>query len=336
MVFGYAVAVVAGFLLTAVGNWTERETLVGWKLLALAALWLLGRIVMSIPGLLPAGAAALVDLAFLPALGVVLARPLIAARNRRNFVMVGVLAALAAANAAVHLDALGLAAVGSGRRASTVAIDILVFLSLVIAGRVVPMFTSNATGKPAVRAPTVVEALTLASMFALVAFDVTAPDSTGARAVAGVVAAVALLRAARWGTRHTGKHPLLWILHAGYGWIIVGLVLRALPLLRLEIPPSAATHAFTVGAIGSLTVGMMARVALGHTGRRLEPSPAMTAAFALISLAAIVRVFGPLIAPAAYSSTLLVAGLAWAVAFALYLFVYTPILFAPRVDGKPG
>jgi uncharacterized protein involved in response to NO len=336
MIFGYAVAVIAGFLLTAVGNWTQRETAVGGSLLGLCAVWAFGRLAMSFPNDLPRGLPAVIDLAFLPLLAVVLARPLLAARNRRNFVMLGIVAVLSAANAVVHLDALGFMPVGSARRALLVAIDVVVFLSLVIAGRILPMFTRNATGKAVTEAAPSIEALTLASMAALTAIDVFVPDSAFARLGSLFVAALAAVRAARWGTRHTGRHPLLWILHAGYGWIVVGLALRAAPLLGFAVTGSSAIHALTVGAIGSLTLGMMARVALGHTGRPLVASRAMTIAFGLVSLGAVVRVFGAFVAPASYASTLWVAGAAWVGAFAIYLVAYCPILTAPRVDGKPG
>ena len=146
MVPGYAVAVIAGFLLTAVGNWTQRETLVGTPLLALSALWVLGRVAMAFAGALPRGLPALVDLAFLPALIAVLARPLLATRSRRNFIMLGILGALFAANVVVHLDALGVMAMGSARRACLVAIDVVVLIILLIADRVFPMFTRNTTG----------------------------------------------------------------------------------------------------------------------------------------------------------------------------------------------
>jgi uncharacterized protein involved in response to NO len=336
MIFGFVVAVIAGFLLTAVGNWTQRETAVGGKLLGLCAVWALGRLAMSFPSVLPRGIPALIDLAFLPLLAFVLARPLLAARNRRNFVMLGILAALFATNAVVHLDALGFVPVGSAHRALVVAIDVVILLCLVILGRILPMFTRNATGEVVVEAPPSIEALTVASMAALTTIDVFVADSAVARIVAAWVGALAAVRAARWGTRHTGRHPLLWILHAGYAWIIVGLVLRTLPLLGSATTTSSATHALTVGAIGSLTLGMMARVALGHTGRPLEASRAMTIAFVLVSLGTVARVFGPLVAPASHAFALWIAGAAWTGAFAIYVVVYAPILTSPRADGKPG
>jgi uncharacterized protein involved in response to NO len=162
------------------------------------------------------------------------------------------------------------------------------------------------------------------------------PDTKPAYAAAGVLGILAVARAARWGSVHTARVPLLWILHVGYAWIPIGLLLRAMPLVGVPVWGSLATHAFTVGAIGALTLGMMARVALGHTGRMLTPSPAMTWAFGAITLAAVARVFVPLVAIEWHFIALLVAGSLWTLAFVIYLVVYTPVLSAPRVDGKPG
>ena len=329
MVLGFAVAVIAGFLLTAVGNWTQRETLVGAPLLALAALWLGGRVAMLVPDVLPRAVVAAVDLAFLPALIVVLARPLAAAKNRRNFIMLGILAALFAANAAVHLHALGVLGVGSARGACLSALDVVVVIVSIIAGRVFPMFTRNATGIASIRSRPALDVLTLGGLIVLTAVGVWERDGKVASTVAVVVGVLAIARAAGWGARHALRIPLLWILHAGYAWIPVGLLLR-------PIAGSAATHALTVGAIGSLTLGMMARVALGHTGRPLVAPRLVSFGFGAMTLAAFARVVVPLLAPALYFPSLVAAAALWAAAFLAYLVAYTPILLAARVDGKPG
>jgi uncharacterized protein involved in response to NO len=271
----------------------------------------------------------------LPLLAVALARPLIATKNRRNFVMLAVLTALFAANVVVHLDALGAVPMGSARRACLAAIDVVVFLMLVITGRVVPMFTRNATGADAQsRAP--LEIATAVGAAALVAIDIASPDSKLSAAAAGVVAIIAVARAARWQSHRTARHPLVWILHTGYAWIPFALVLRATPLFGATIWSSLATHALTAGAIGSLTLGMMARVALGHTGRSLVLARAMPWAFAAVTFAAVARVLLPLVAIAWHFVALIAAGALWTIAFATYAAVYAPILCAPRVDGKDG
>lgn len=331
MLFGFATAVIAGFLLTAVGNWTGRETIIGPKLLALSGVWLAGRVAMmaSVPGAVShaRGIIAAVDLVFLPLLAVTIGWPLLATRNRRNFVMLGALAALFGCNVVMHLAALGLAAAGAGRHAALVALDVVIFLCLVIGGRVIPMFTRNGTGLGGLASPPWLDVAVAVSMVALVLADAILPASTLALALAGMVGLVSLARTAFWGTRHTLRHPLLWILHAGALWISAGMLLRAAPLAGVSISGSSAAHALTAGAIGALTIGMMARVALGHTGRPLTPPRAMTVAFVCVTLAALVRVTG---------ISLVVSGALWATAFAIYVVTYVPVLFGARVDGKSG
>jgi uncharacterized protein involved in response to NO len=336
MVFGYVVAVIAGFLLTAVGNWTQRETIVGAPLLALSALWGLGRVTMVFAGALPRGLPALIDLALLPALILVLARPLVAARNRRNFIMLGVLGALLATNVVVHLDALGVMASGAARHACSVAIDVVVLVILVISGRVFPMFTRNATGVTSIRSSPSLDVLTIGGMAVLTGLDVLVPERAGTAAASGAVGVLAIMRAARWGTWHTARQPLVCILHAGYGWLALGLLLRALAGFDAAVPRSLAMHALTVGAIGSLTLGMMARVSLGHTGRVLVASRPIVWAFGAITAAAFARAIVPLFAPGWYFAALVAAAGLWTVAFILYLVSYVPVLLMPRVDGKPG
>jgi uncharacterized protein involved in response to NO len=332
MIFGYTAAVIAGFLLTAVGNWTKRETATGVPLLALAALWVLGRVAMAGAAVLPRGAAAIVDGTFLPALVVVLARPLVAARNRRNFVMLAIVGVLAAANVAVHLDALGVAGDvvgGLARRASLVGVDVVVLVILVMAGRVFPMFTRNATGVTSIRSLPVLDALTIATMAVVVAVDAFAPERTNglvSATAAGVVGVLSAARAAFWGGRHALRTPLLWILHVGYAWVPIGLVLRAVAAFDGSVPRSLATHALTAGAIGSLTLGMMARVALGHAGRPLVAPKLAIVAFVSITVAAITRVFVPLLAPSSYLAALWISAAAWATAFLSYLVAYAPML----------
>lgn len=336
MIFGFTTAVIAGFLLTAVANWTQRETAIGMPLLGLAGVWVMGRGAMLFASSLPPGVTALVDLAFLPLLIGILARPIVAAKNWRNFVMLVVLALLFAANAAVHLDAAGILPASSARRASFVAIDLIALVILVIAGRVFPMFTRNATGATNIRSSAHLDVAVVVGMAVLVAFDAFAADSMLPRGAAGVVAVLAAARALHWGAQHSLPHPLLWILHAGYAWLVIGLVLRAAGPYFPGVSSSVGMHAVTVGAIGSLTLGMMVRVSLGHTGRALVVGPGARWAFAAITLSAAVRVAGPIVAPNRYDTSLIVAGVLWSIAFAMFLVVCMPILMKPRVDGKPG
>ena len=333
MVFGYASAVVAGFLLTAVRNWTGRETATGGALCALVLLWLGGRVALLSASALPAPLVALVDLAFLPALAVVIARPIVASGNRRNYVMLVVLGILAVANLSVHLDAAGVLP-GWQLRGAHVGVDVLVLLSAVIAGRVIPMFTRNATGSKRVVSSKPLDLAAIAAIALYGVLDTAMPHSAAPGLAALAASVLVVARASRWGAVGALRDPLLWILHLGHAWIAVGLLLRAGSVLLPGIPASAATHALTVGAIGSLTLGMMVRVSLGHTGRLLAASPVTTLAFVLLTAAALARVFGPLVN--AEIRWLTISGAAWSLAFALFAVAYARILVAARVDGKPG
>ncbi len=336
MIFGYALAVIAGFLLTAVGNWTGRETLIGRGLLGLALLWVLARAAMATAAVLPRGLPAALDLGFLLALAIALARPILLTHNRRNYVMVGVLGVLLLTNLVTHLSALGVLAAGQARRANLVAIDVIVLLIVVVTGRVMPMFTRNTTKAEGIEAIKSLDWATMTAGALLTLVDAVALETVPAQLLAGLVAVLAAARALRWGTRHVRPYPMLWVLHLGYAWIPLGLLLRAAPALGVPVWGSLATHALTAGAIGVLTLGMMARVGLGHTGRPIVASRAITGSFLAILGAAMVRVFVPLVALRWQPAALVVAGALWSLAFVIFVIVYTPIFFAPRPDGKAG
>lgn len=336
MTHGFVMAVIAGFLLTAVGNWTQRETAVGKPLLALVALWFAGRVGLGLSSWLPRGLVASADLAFLPALLFVLARPLVAARNRRNFVVLAIVLAFFVTNLGFHLAALGVLPAGSARHANLVSIDLVVLLISIIAGRVFPMFTRNATRVTSIRSIPWLDASAVGALVSMTLVDTVAPENPAGAMLSGVATVLASGRAAHWGMRHSFKQPLVWILHTGHAWLVLGLALRGIVQLGGLGPASLATHALTVGAIGSLTLGMMARVALGHTGRLLVAAPAITMAFIAINLAAVARVFMPLLMPHWYFAALVVTGVLWVAAFGTFLVVYAPILWSPRADEAPS
>ncbi len=325
MLFGFTSAVIAGFLLTAVGNWTGRETATGLALAGLVALWLLGRVAMFFGGALPPGLTAVADLAFIPTLAFTLGRPLITTRNRKNYLMLAVLAAFWVSDLVVHLDALGVLP-GWRRRGVLTAVDVVVLVIVVIAGRVFPMFTRNATGVATVRSIPSLDRLSTASVAVLVLLDLAAPGSVFTPIAAGIASIFTAVRAVPWFTRQVARHPMLWVLHIGYAWIPVGLGLRAAAAITHHVPPAAATHALTVGAIGGLTLGMMARVSLGHSGRPIVAPRPMILAFALMFLAAVARVLGALAGGGIYRAGLAVGGTLWTVAFVVFVLVYAPIL----------
>jgi uncharacterized protein involved in response to NO len=152
----------------------------------------------------------------------------------------------------------------------------------------------------------------------------------------GAAGLLAIARSTRWGARHAWPDPLLWSLHVGNAWLSLGLLLRGVSIVGAPALRSLATHALTVGAIGGLTLGMMARVALGHTGRTLVAPKAMNLAFVAMNLAALVRCFGPLVMPTNYMNVITISGCLWALAFTTFLVTYVPVLLRPRVDGRPG
>ncbi len=335
MLFGFTSAVIAGFLLTSVSNWTSRETLVGAPLGALGVVWVAGRIVMTLPTGLPSWAVAAIDLAFLPLVALAIGRPILATKNTRNFGMVGLVLAMWLGNLALHADALGLLP-GARGRALSLAIDGIILMIIVMAARVFPMFTRNATGVSTIAGNPRLDRAAVAAMLATTLADAAVSDARAGGALAAVTAALVAARAWGWGARHAARVPLLWILHVGHAWIVIGLALRAASSLGGLVSPVLATHALTVGAIGCLTLGMMSRVSLGHTGRMIIATPTMTTSFVLLTLAALVRVVTPIVRESAYRTSVYVAGTLWAAAFGLFVVAIVPLVFTPRVDGKPG
>ena len=331
MLFGYTLAVIAGFLLTAVRNWTSRPTPTGPALAALVALWIAGRVMVLTPF---AVASALVNAAFPLALAVAIGRPLVAAGNRRNYFFIVLLVGLGAIELAVHgteLDRLHLPA-SFGLQ---LGLDVVLFIVCVIAGRVIPMFTNNGVPGAGATRNAVVERVALGAILALVAADAFGLEGGMLVALLAVAATAHLVRWTLWRPWRTLRAPLVWILHLAYAWVPVYLVLRILAIQGTVAPPWAI-HALTIGVIGGMTLGMMTRTARGHTGRPLAAGPAEVAMYALVQLAAVVRVFGPLVAGDAYVATVVVAASLWAAAFALYAVHYWAALARPRADGKPG
>jgi uncharacterized protein involved in response to NO len=331
MLFGFTLAVVVGFLFTAVGNWTGRPTPTGTALGALALLWLAGRVL----ALTPYGwAAAAADIAFPLAAALGIGIPLFRSRNRRNYFFVALLVAMALADAGVHLSQLGAIEL-PGWAGIRIALDMILFVMAVMGGRVIPMFTNNGVPGANARRHPVVEKAALGSILVLLAADVAQLPSAVLVAILAFAAAAHAARLALWEPWKTGRNPLVWVLHAAYAWIVVHLALRAMGLADL-VPPSLATHALTIGAIGALTLGMMTRTARGHTGRPLKAERWEVACYALVLAAAAIRVFGPLVVPAAYMGTVEAAALLWSGAFAIYAVRYWPVLTRPRLDGRPG
>jgi uncharacterized protein involved in response to NO len=331
MVFGFAMAIVVGFLFTAVRNWTQHRTPEGWILAGIVALWLAARALAFTPFV---AAAAVVNAAFLLAAAAGIAVPLVRARNRRNYFFIALLLAAAGATVVFHLASLGVIA-GPAGVGLAAGLDLVLVAVAVVAGRVVPMFTNNGVpGAGASRHP-VVEHAVLALTLALLAADAFAWTGPVLTAISAAALAAHAARFVLWRPWRTGSNPLVWILHAAYAWVLVHLLLRALAAMEV-VPAPLATHALTVGAIGGMTIGMMTRTARGHTGRMLKADGWEVAAYVLVMAAALARVALPLAWPSAYATGVMASGAAWAAAFAIYFVRYLPILVRPRVDGRPG
>lgn len=331
MLFGFAAAVIMGFLMTAVKAWTGLSTPRGAALAALIGIWLAARIAATF-GPYPVYAA--LDIVLLPAVAVILGRLLLRAGNRRNLPLVGLLGLLTVANLVFHLAMLGFLEV-SAIRPLYAALALIVLIESVMGGRVIPAFTMN--GVPGLRLkvdPLMEKATGVASVLALLLW-IFLPNAIATALVLVGAAVLQMLRLASWKPWLTVHKPILWVLHLAYAWIPVGFLLLALGVVGW-FPMSAGVHALAVGATGGLIIGMVTRTARGHTGRPLHASPMEVAAYALVFLAAIVRVVAPLVVPQYLIVSVIVASSAWALAFALYLALYTPWLMRVRLDGKDG
>jgi uncharacterized protein involved in response to NO len=333
MIFGYTVAVIAGFLLTAVRNWTNTPTPSGLPLAGMAALWLVARLLPLGFTTIPRWVIAAADLAFLPTLAVGIGVPLMRSNEKRNLIFLPLLAVLWAADSLVHADVLGLAP-NLERKGIFLGLDVIILVIVIMGGRVIPFFTERALSV-VLKRWRIVEWLSPVSVILFLVAELFRPDSVTSASLAALAACANGARLAGWHTPRYWRVPLLWVLHLGYGWIIVGFCLKAGTAFGL-IPPQFTIHAFTIGGIGVLTLGMMARVSLGHTGRTLKVGAAMTSGFVLINLAGVVRGLLPPFFPQFFLQLIIASGAFWIAAFTIFIIVYTPILIQRRVDDRPG
>lgn len=331
MLFGYTLAVIAGFLFTAVRNWSGRPTPTGATLAAIAALWVMGRVLVLTPW---GVAAAVANVAFPLAVAWGIGVPLWRARNKRNYFFVGLLVLMSAGIAGIHLAALGIVEMPPWVGVQ-LGLDVILFIMAVMAGRVVPMFTNNGAPGARARRSAHVERAALGGVLVLLVADLFGLSGMPLAVLAAAVAIVHIVRLALWNTRATLRVPLLWVLHLAYAWIPVHLLLRAAGEVAGVMRP-LAVHALTIGAIGGLTIGMMVRTARGHTGRPLIADHFETTCFVLIAAAAVVRVVCPLILPQHYLPSVFISATLWSAGFLLYTVRYWPILTRARADGAPG
>lgn len=332
MLFGYLAAVVAGFVLTAIPNWTGRLPLSGMPLLALVGLWLAGRLACLLSPF--AWLAMGVDLAFPAALGFSIWREVVAGRNWKNAPVAVMITLLGLANAVDHLANMDVVPHDLGQR---LALAVAAMLIALIGGRIVPSFTHNwlaregASVLPAPFGRT--DKAALAAMAASMIGWVVMPASAAVGAALCAAGALLAIRLARWRGAATVREPILFVLHLGYGWLAVAASLLGLAILMPDvIPHASALHALTAGAVGTMTLAVMTRASLGHTGRAIAADRFVVAMYACVSTGALLRVAAPFAGPW-YIHMLACGGVLWAGAFLLFAVRYAPILSTRRIGG---
>ncbi|MGC3872554.1 NnrS family protein [Halomonas sp. GXIMD04776] len=342
MLFGFVIAIVSGFLLTAVQNWTGQPSIKGWPLLGLVMLWLAGRLLLAFPqalGNLDPLVIALVDLAFLPIVALIMARLVIRVKQWRNLIFLPVLTMLFVANALMHAGVL----YGDGewvRQGAYLAVLLISQLMVILGGRVIPFFTSLRLQRQKPQPIPMLEKLAIGSVVALVVIlllGVVGPEVPAV--VTAVIALLAgganLLRLARWEGWRATHEPLLWGLHASYGFVALGFLMYGLSHLEV-LPATLAIHALTVGGMSTMILAMISRVSLGHTGRPIETLPGIGLALGLMLAAAVFRALIPALWPQVTHWMLSSSILLWCLAYATFLMLYTKPLLSARVDGKEG
>jgi uncharacterized protein involved in response to NO len=335
MVFGYAAMVICGFLFTAIPNWTGRPPVRGWALAILVLLWAIGRGAMLLADTFGIAATAIADLSFLAAVLAVAAREIVVARSWRSLPVLALVGWLTLANVWFHASAfMG----GAADMAMRTALGALIALIILIGGRLAPNFTRNwlakrnATSLPAEFGRW--DAAAIAAGVAGVAAWVAAPQGGVTAALAALAAALLARRLARWRGWATWSEPLLLVLHLGYGFVPLGFALLAISALRPDaVPGGVAIHAWAAGAVGTMTLAVMTRATLGHTGRALTATGATTAIYAAILTAAVSRVVAPL-AGDLFLPLVLLSGACWTLAFLGFVAIYGPFAVAPRL--KPA
>ena len=334
MLFGFVGAVIGGFLLTAVPNWTGRLPIAGAPLAALFGLWVAGRLAVLFSSAVGALAAAVIDVGFFIVLAMLAAREVLESKNR-NLPVVGLIFLFGLVDAADHAGAAGLL---DPDHAWKCAVALVIILISLIGGRIIPSFTRNWLAKQGVREglpgqPGRFDIAVIGLTFLGFLAWITGPQGWLTGTLFAVAAAGQTVRLARWKGWKTFADPLVLILHVGYAWVPIGLALLAAVDFGAPIPRSAAVHALTSGAMATMILAVMSRATLGHTGRELRATLLTQAAYVLVTAGALLRVTAPL-GFLDYRMGIEVAGAAWMGAFLLFLVAYVPILLKPRIDGR--
>ncbi len=337
MIYGFAVSVVAGFLLTASANWTGSKPTSGSKLMILFFLWLAGRLCFTLslwefP--IPQIIYFVVDMLFIPGLILTLAPPLLKARQFKNIQFLLVLSLLSLGNLLMHLAALDILDFNYASKGIYLGVHLILLILIIIGGRVVPFFTGNAITGVNVKIYPVVEKSVIFTACAYILIDFMEQESHYAAWVSLIAFVFNFVRLLGWKPWKTIGNPLLWILHLGYLWVVIGFGLVFLSDIFELLPRSVAIHAFTAGAMGTFIIGMMSRVSLGHTGRPLKLARGFVISYLLITVSGVIRV-GSGFYPDVYTDGILLSGLCWATGFIIFLFYYFSILVSPRIDSRP-
>jgi uncharacterized protein involved in response to NO len=329
--FGYLGAVLAGFLLTAVPNWTGRLPMVGWSLAVLFALWVAGRVAVLISGHLPAAVAPVIDLSFPLVLGCLILREIVAGRNWRNLVVLGLLAVFSLANGIFHVEALtgAYAAQGIGLR---LGLATGIMMIAVIGGRIIPSFTRNWLAKandPARPAPPMqrFDKLVLLGSIAILTLWVIRPLEVQTGVALILFGGLHLVRQARWTPLHTLQEPLLWVLHAAYLFIPLGALALGLDQIMGNPDTAGAQHVWMAGAIGAMTLAVMTRASLGHTGQTLTGNRATLAIYLCLFGSVLARYLGTV-----HPSMTHLSGALWLAAFAGFALAYGPLLLRRKPE----
>ncbi|WP_180966902.1 NnrS family protein [Cohaesibacter celericrescens] len=331
LIFGFATAILIGFLFTAVRNWTKLPTPSGSLLLALLALWCVGRTTPFL-GLGAIGVG--LDLAFLPVAAICIAIPIFKSQNRRNYFAVALLVVLSSAHFVFYAVAYELMEVDDSLVFLT-AVNVFAIFITVIAGRIIPLFSNNAYGEKRAKRHRGLEYVIVFGMLAVLGTDAVfgisdelAPQRA---AFMTLLAMFHVIKMLCWRPHITLSDPILWILPLSYAWVPIALTLRAASLLDWPVDQILGLHAMTAGAMGSMMLAMMTRSSLGHTGRPIKASKLDTAIFISISLGAAVRVFGPIVMPELYLMEIALSSVLWSIAFLIFTLRYWPILTSERI-----
>lgn len=336
MLYGYALAVIAGFLLTAIKNWTGQQTIRGAGLFAVFTLWLIARAIPLIGMDIPVAVMAAFDLLFMLALVIASTVPVLKVKQYSQLGIISKLVLMLLGNAVFYLGAMGLVEEGV-RWGLYTGLYMVIALMFVMARRVIPFFIEKGTdGNVSVKNRRWIDITSLVLLLALWIVDV----FTGYQAAASIIAlalfVVHAMRMAGWYTNMLWSKPLLWVLYLAYAALTAGFLLKAVELW-FAVSNLLSVHAFGYGGIGVMTIGMMSRVILGHTGRNVfEPPAILKLCFALMVCGAIIRVLFPLFDMSLYVYWIALSQLLWVAAFTVFLRIYAAMLLKPRVDGRDG